>query len=1004
MRATLLKLRERARLFATHLITQSLGVALPRDERVEARALGLVEALIDWLSFEEGHPGEWRAFVRWINELNALNDLLTQELIAVAPLLRLMLTLEGHLISLTSPGELSGVEWLAWRRRHLSACERVMSHCELRGLSQATSAPLGDGAERALLFELAFGEQVGALHGPLVAQLEARYQLRSALSAQHLFTLSSDRASWWRLSLSELCQRQGIELIQLKVRAQSGWEPLQALARQLLHLRARAGGRPSPEHALLSLWSEPLRPAGEAVAWLEELSPRSRLTWLRRAFQLILFELGRELGLRVCVWVESSEWLSCEVTEELTALFMDVAQERAAPFLLITQRSSDAPLPEAFTQLGDRHRSTLPQRSLSEVMRLTQGAASKLHEDIERAQDLATSWEALWLLSMTNQLRLDAQGRFELCLSQPAQKYRALSSLADALWESIYLQLTPSAQGALMERVWRAELSDHLWVDDAPLEAFRGWFGGVESAGVRERWAPIERSTTWPYLPQMTSLDERLASLSDPARRALRARVANSLSGSWLETGSVAELERCRVALGDAGEASRAWSRLREKLTRWWGLSRGGSPEAISCSLLDEQDQLLRASVALTSGARERAEELLAMTLSKGERGGAYWRSVRTSFGLLCWYRGDQDEATLFLDEVLARPLDERWGARMQARTSFVKGLSLTERGALREASLSLYTASRVSRAVGELSLCPLVDLELSHLALQIGERASGVTLLEGALKGSKEQRLQGLSQRASVELSLWALHYGALSRAQRSLLESSSEPLEPEGLTAQLRRFSLGLYAIHERAWGEALGALAQLSVGAERPTLSSPQRAAQVTRARRLLFLEAQLFMGLALVETDHSASTLVRVQGLARDVRLHREVSSGLALFARYLELRVASHQPLAGEVRARELRSRLYELREEWGERSAMGSLSLTEALLYALSGVEVGAALGSAMEQLTELESLKLYLSRARAELNDLGWLDTVEQRWELQRIRALLPQRGAEAPWLGASR
>ena len=49
-------------------------------------------------------------------------------------------------------------------------------------------------------------------------------------------------------------------------------------------------------------------------------------------------------------------------------------------------------------------------------------------------------------------------------------------------------------------------------------------------------------------------------------------------------------------------------------------------------------------------------------------------------------------------------------------------------------------------------------------------------------------------------------------------------------------------------------------------------------------------------------------------------------------------------------------------------------------------------------------ALKPYLLRARAHLHALGWLDTLGQRWELQRAQSLLPLLGEEAPWLTPAR
>jgi hypothetical protein len=277
--------------------------------------------------------------------------------------------------------------------------------------------------------------------------------------------------------------------------------------------------------------------------------------------------------------------------------------------------------------------------------------------------------------------------------------------------------------------------------------------------------------------------------------------------------------------------------------------------------------------------------------------------------------------------------------------------------------------------------------------------------LLEESEQASKEQGLESLARRRTVEISLWALHYGDLSRAQRLLSSIPADTRHAQALIERLRRFAVGLHATHERAWGEALSAFAQLAQDDHASASSSPLAIDrdEVGLAQRHLSLEAQLYLGLSLIESDPSTATLVRAQGLARDVRLARDVAPSLALFARYLELRVVQAQPLASDAKARELRSRLYELREEWGERCALGALTLSEALLYALCGVEVGAAVDSVMEQVTELEPVRGYFTRARREVSALGWDDHLDQRWELQRIRSLLPERGEEASWLGLS-
>jgi len=1011
MRATLSRLRERAKLFALHMITQSFGLNVdPRDMDfawLEPHSVTLVEALIDWLNLEEGHPSEWRRFAEWVRLLDELAVRLSEELCTVTSLTRLMLSVEGHLISLDALDHDDEGDRVSWRRRYLSASERLITLCELRALFHNARAPGWRSATLDQLSSLAFGERVHALHEPLSAQFEARFNVHSALSSRHLFTLESARPSWWRLSLLQLCQRQQIELVRLTVRPGSGWEPLQELARRLLELYTQSGGTPLPEHTLLRCWATPLAPPSEALTWLEELSPRSRWTWLRRAFRLIVSELGVERGVKVCVWIESADRLTPLVSRELVRLLSPTQGQREAPLIMIAQRGPEVKLPRELTELNGLLRSALPQQSLFEWAQLT-SRESALATYLCRAElsgDVALEWEALWLLSLTEQVTAHERAGFQGALSAPLLRYRDLVTLIDALWAALYLQLSAGAQEALMGGYWRAQLSDQLEVNLALLAPWRHWFGGVPELGLEGIWAPTERSTTWPSQLIHGSLAEQVERLEPVRRQALRQLVARQATEVSLEQLSLAEACRYRVALGEAQEAERAWGQLSEASLSWWGGGLYRRPEAIEGSLLDQQDVLIRGAEGLTKGELERSEELLAMALSRGERGGGYWRGVRVTFGLLCWVRGAREEASLFLDEVLSKPQDQRWGARLQARASLLKGINTREEGALREASLHVYMALHIARSVGELSLLPYSSAELARLAFQAGEREAGLLLLEESEQASKEQGLESLARRTTVEISLWALHYGDLSRAQRLLSSVPADTRHAQALIERLRRFAVGLHATHERAWGEALSAFAQLAQDDHASASSSPLAIDrdEVGLAQRHLSLEAQLYLGLSLIESEPSTATLVRAQGLARDVRLTRDVAPSLALFARYLELRVVQAQPLASDAKARELRSRLYELREEWGERCALGALTLSEALLYALCGVEVGAAVDSVMEQVTELEPVRGYFTRARREVSALGWDDHLDQRWELQRIRSLLPERGEEASWLGLS-
>lgn len=999
MRAILTKLRERAHLFATHMVTHSFGSALsvPLDEDHQQIALRLIETLTDWLSFEEGHPEEWQAYVTYVNTLNELSQKTGQDLVELTALMRLLFQFERHLISLSSPNEQNEAERLRWRRRYLSACEKIVTLCEVRQLFKAMRSPQWSSTVLDLLSSLAFEDQTTVLHESLLSQMEVRFTLNSALSSRHLYTLSSDRLSWWLLSLSQLFKHQQIYMLSLSVFQDSPWDPLQQLVGKLLQLHAVYGKATQPEHQILKQWAEPLTIKNPIMVWLEELSPRSRVTWLKRSLHRLLYELSVELDVRLCIFISHVEYLSEELAQVLVDLLTVKEQGRESRFLMIAQHEPKATLPQSILALDHAQRSSLPQQSLLEWTQLDRDPILTSLIAVQKDEiDLAIEWEMLWLLSLTEQVIIKDHHQLALVWAESFRRHRSMSELSHLLWEGFYLALPVEVQKIFKDRLWSMLICEHIVIDEAALYALSTRFGGIKNSPKINLWAPIERIESIEMLLSRRTLSEKLAYLDQSEQQSLRENLAFRLQNLDLTTCSFGELHRCHQLLSEDLRHP-SWIQLAESTAQWWGLGIT-QPLDLQHSFLGQQDHLQKASSALLHKEYDQAEELLAMALSRGEKGGAYWRSVRSSFGLLCWWRGEQEEANLFLDEVLSRPPDPRWGARLQARALLVKGMILLSNKKTREASLYLYGASRVARSIGDLGLIPYSGRLLSTLALQVGSRSAGLILLEDAYQSALEQGLDVQRQIGAIELSFWALHYGAYSLAHRYLKTLPQSSSLRNDLVSRQRMLAQGLHAIHDRAWGDALNILGQL-VDLDQKNASYPLE--KIEQAYREITLEAQLFMGVALIESDSTTASLVRAQNLAREVRLDRAVSVYLALFARYLEIRIVCLQPFAEHVKSRELTSRLYELREDWGARCSLGELSLNEALLYTLSGVEVGSALGSVMEQLTELEPLQGYFEQARAELMEMGWLDTLTQRWELQRARSLLPQNGSEVSWLG---
>jgi len=976
MRGTLSQLRERAPQFARHIVSQSLyrGPALTGQalDELEARSVMLVERLIDWLALEEGHADEWWSYVGFVGALDELCGAYGERL-TLPSLLRLFIQLERHLLSLDKPtvrvertlkSSAEGAQ-VAWRRRLLAAYERALRLCELRALLErgAEDERAIESAER--LKRLAFAEGRAQLYEPLLTQLESRAHSGSALSPQHLYTLCSAHGSWWRVSLGGLFEERGVELIHASARVDEPWEALRALASGLLRVAERRGGPPSVERQLLSCWAAPLEAHERALSWLEELSPRSRRAWLERALRSVMYELSVELDVRLCFWVSEASALSPLEVEALTYLLQPDLKGRRCPLIMITQHSPHEALPQAITALEPTLRSPLPCLSVDGLIGFE---AEPLH-------DPAAEWERAWLLALSGQLRIDAEGQSraqpELMGLSQALGLNSEQALLQGLWGALYAQRSERERQALNMSVLSWGLLDPRLEERSQASAERGL-----SLGSPSPWLPFEQ------LFERLQGGRRGEGAMSAARRALATPLREELAQRYLrdERWLSSPHRGARLARGMGGplEQRSSWERAAEALNEWWGLSEPRQRP-------DPRDQLKIASRALLEGDYERAEQRLASALSRGERGGAYWRSIRLSFGLLCCLRAEQDEAQLFIDEALGQEQDERWSARLQARALLLKGMSSAARGAERESVIALSGAARVAAAIGELSLEAITSQQLAQAALRSGERVAGLKLLEQSLKAAREGGLEPLSARLSLELSLWSLSYGARSRARAYL--KRCDRLKSE-LALHLR-LANGLCLIGDMMWAEALGELAPLLAEGE-----------QLRAEGGDVQAEAALLSALSMIEADRSTASLMRAQGLAREVRLRATTSRGLSLFARYVELRVARQQPQAEDERARELRSRHHELREAWGEGCDHGTLTLSEALLYTLSGVEVGVAMGSLMEALTELESLKPYVARARGELMGLGWPDQLTQRWELQRLCAILPKRGREAPWL----